>query len=147
MSFRSALKRTFMQSPNEKIELIRKPKFEPTERVKDIKDKSLLKGKLFKEDYLFMEGKYIGQLNKNQLLPHGYGIFIENDTGALYEGWRKNGLRCGPGRQIESSGLVYDGEWLNNLPNGFGQVVYPDLNAFEGIFVDAKRQGYGKYIL
>lgn len=100
-------------------------------RKEEIKDRSFKNAKLYRKDYLFMDGKYIGQLSKTPLLPHGYGIFLQNETGAIYEGWRKNGLRWGPGRQIESNGLIYDGEWADNLPNGYGQVTYyPNNNTF-----------------
>lgn len=103
-----------------------------------------MNAKLFREDYLFMDGIYTGQLSRRPLLPHGYGIFLQNETGAIYEGWRKHGLRSGPGRQIEPSGLIYDGDWEDNYPHGFGHVTYPDKNTFEGSFIAAKRHGYGK---
>lgn len=147
MSFKQAVKKTKILSQNESIEDLRKTKFKPMKRIKTIKDKSICdEAVLFREDYLFMDGVYVGQLSKTPLLPHGYGIFLQKETGAIYEGWRKFGLRSGPGRQIEPSGLVYDGDWLNNLPNGFGKVLYPDKNTYEGFFVEAKRHGYGKLI-
>jgi hypothetical protein len=54
--------------------------------------------KLYRENVKFLDGIYSGQYSKTPFFPHGFGIFIQNETGALYEGWRKFGLRWGHGR-------------------------------------------------
>ncbi len=68
------------------------------------------------------EGIYLGEVKLNTRIPHGRGIFVQNETGAIYEGWRKNGKRHGYGRVIEKSGNVYEGEWKNNFPHGKGMI-------------------------
>lgn len=100
---------------------------------------------LFFDNYKFLDGLYIGQLSEIPLLPHGYGIFIHTKTGSLYQGWRKRGLRWGPGRQLEETGIAYDGDWEKNFPNGSGRVLYPDNNTFEGTLVASKREGFGVF--
>jgi hypothetical protein len=59
-----------------------------------------MKPKLFRMNVNFMDGVYYGQFSKSPLLPHGYGIFVQNKSGAIYEGERKHGLRSGHGRLI-----------------------------------------------
>lgn len=42
----------------------------------------------------------------------------EQDSGAIYRGYLKNGLRHGPGQQIWQDGATYRGEWSNDKANG-----------------------------
>ena len=105
--------------------------------------------KLFRMNVNFMDGVYSGQFSKNPLLPHGYGIFIQNKSGAFYEGWRQGGLRSGHGRLIQDNGLIYEGQWSDNRPHGLGDVTYPQLSAqtkcdvFSGTFKMSKRNNWG----
>lgn len=85
----------------------------------------MTKAQLFKVNVNFMDGVYSGQFSKIPFLPHGYGIFMQRDSGAVYEGWRSKGLRQGHGRLIQDNGLIYEGEWFENKPNGLGCVRYP----------------------
>ena len=107
---------------------------------------------LYQENQNFMDGKYSGQYSKDPLFPNGFGIFIQNGSGATYEGWRKFGLRSGHGRLIQDNGLVYEGMWSDNKPDGHGCVRYPivggtDGDVFCGEFSASKRNGPGTLFL
>jgi hypothetical protein len=64
---------------------------------------------LLRTNVNFMDGVYSGKFSKNPVLPHGYGIFIKNQSGTVYEGERMKGLRSGYGRLIQDNGLIYEG--------------------------------------
>jgi hypothetical protein len=97
----------------------------------------------------FMDGVYSGQFSKNPLLPHGYGIFIQNQSGTIYEGERMNGLRSGFGRLIQDNGLIYEGQWSENWPHGEGCVRFPSklednkCDVFCGTFNKSSRENWG----
>lgn len=58
-------------------------------------------------------------MKKEKHLPHEFGIFIHEESGSVYEGLRKNGLRSGKfGRYIDKHGYRYDGAWKDNYPYG-----------------------------
>ena len=76
------------------------------------------------------DGWYQGEVQLNTRVPHGRGVFVQNHTGAIYEGWRKKSKRHGYGRIIEPSGIIYCGEWKDNLPHGKGTIIYPNKSVF-----------------
>lgn len=124
--------------------------YDPSEKILMIKKASLkTRAKLFQPDLKFQDGTYVGQSAKKPLLPHGYGVFVQNETGSVYEGWRRYGLRWGHGRVIQSNGFMYEGEWYNNYPHGSGFVRYPiekghkKGDIFYGNFKQSKREGPG----
>ncbi len=44
------------------------------------------------------------------------------------------------------SGTIYDGEVVNNVPNGKGKMTFTSGSVYEGDFVNGKYEGKGKYI-
>jgi len=42
------------------------------------------------------------------------------DNGKVYEGYWKNGKRCGNGRLVHKDGSIYIGDWKEDLANGNG---------------------------
>ncbi|CDW74102.1 UNKNOWN [Stylonychia lemnae] len=72
---------------------------------------------------------------------------IKCDTGDMYQGEYDtvNKQRDGRGRQIWSSGEVFDGFWKNGSRNGYGRYVYVSGNYCIGEWKDGKINGYGKY--
>lgn len=44
-----------------------------------------------------------------------------------------------------SRGFIYHGEWINNKPDGFGRVFFPNGEYFEGEFMEGKAKGEGRY--
>lgn len=118
------------QTANSQIQAYRdQHPFDPLHKFKNIteleKILALKQLNLFRKNVNFMDGIYSGQFSKNPMLPHGYGIFIQNQSGTVYEGERMNGLRIGYGRLIQDNGLIYEGQWSDNWPNGPGCVRYP----------------------
>ena len=41
-------------------------------------------------------------------------------------------------------GDVYEGDWINNLPNGKGKFYWPNGTVYEGDWVNNNRSGYGE---
>jgi hypothetical protein len=60
-------------------------------------------------------------------------------------------LRSGYGRLIQDNGLIYEGQWSENWPHGYGCVRYPqkleDKNpdVFSGTFNKSSREDWGIY--
>uniref|UniRef100_A0A7S2KM06 MORN repeat-containing protein n=1 Tax=Bigelowiella natans TaxID=227086 RepID=A0A7S2KM06_BIGNA len=70
------------------------------------------------------------------------------ETNAWYNGeWRRtNGKdikKHGKGTLRTTSGLVYDGEWKNDLKDGQGTLKLPSGDTYEGAFVGGKFEGKG----
>lgn len=126
--------------------------FDPLHRLSQVSveaRKKEMKPKLFRTNVNFMDGIYSGQFSESPLLPDGFGIFMQNKSGAVYEGERRQGLRSGHGRLIQDNGLIYEGQWSENKPHGFGCVRYPPkpgenkCDVFSGIFVMSSRMDSG----
>jgi hypothetical protein len=77
----------------------------------------------------------------------------------IFEGQCERGLRHGPGVTIykyndiahnsiigQASKLTqrkYIGEYANNMPNGYGTMIYENGTKFVGFFKDGERVGLG----
>ena len=70
------------------------------------------------------KSKYIGQVLRETITPHGKGICAYHD-GILYEGWFKDGLRHGKGRFIGYYGDVEDCEHKDGERHGHWVITYP----------------------
>ena len=67
-----------------------------------------------------LEGdKYEGYFDKN--LMNGKGKYYY-DNGDSYEEKKKKGKRRGKGVYTRNDGLIYDGEWVDDLMNGIGKI-------------------------
>lgn len=42
-------------------------------------------------------------------------------------------------------GFVYQGQWINGKPDGYGKIYFPNGELFEGEFIDGKAAGPGRY--
>lgn len=98
---------------------------------------------------------YIGsfkQLKTGQKVREGYGKVIHpgNDNSECgqeyYEGEWKNDMMNGYGIYHYSNGDVYEGDWVNNMQNGYGKYFFTDGNRYEGDWKDHKMHGTGKYL-
>lgn len=56
-------------------------------------------------------------------------------------------MRNGKGLFKGFDGLVYEGEWKNNLYDGLGSLINSDNSIYTGNFVEGKKNGKGKYIV
>ncbi len=59
-----------------------------------------------------------------------------------------DGLREGRGKLLAKGGLIlYDGEWKNDKPDGFGCKTFPLTgDRHEGLYVAGQRHGHGVYL-
>lgn len=51
----------------------------------------------------------------------------------------------GKGRFIYPNGAEYEGEFVNDLPEGRGCLVLPNLDTYEGEFKAGEMSGFGVY--
>ena len=54
------------------------------------------------------------------MIRHGRAIKLY-DEGNTFEGYYFNDKKCGKGRRISTSGEVYEGQFEDGKPNGFGK--------------------------
>ena len=66
------------------------------------------------------------------------------DSGHIYNGEFKNGVRHGYGILIWPSGIKYEGEWIDDFRNGYGVQTYENGDIYEGNFKDDIRFGNGR---
>ena len=55
-------------------------------------------------------------------------------------------MRHGKGKCVFSAGLLYEGEWNNDKPDGFGRFITIEGDMYIGAMVDGFAQGQGKFI-
>ena len=76
--------------------------------------------------------EYSGQvLNLNN--KH-YGVKADNDK------FTEHGI----GRKCQIEGGIYEGQFVNGIPNGFGRQIYPSGTYYLGYFKNGQRHGLGK---
>ena len=67
--------------------------------------------------------------------------------GSVYKGqWDAVGRKHGRGIEIRPDGTKYNGLFRDGLPHGFGRLVKPNLEAFQGEFFEGRVNGQGTYI-
>lgn len=104
---------------------------------------------------------YEGSVN-SQGQPHGKGYMSYKLNGYVgeYEGEWRDGKRCGKGKYERYTmgggarhSYTYEGEWANDMENGFGTSIEDDerglhlttiTTKYTGGFKDGKRHGHGK---
>ena len=64
-----------------------------------------------------------------------------------YIGSILKGQRTGKGLYKGKNGLVYEGEWKNDLFHGFGSLINTDNTTYTGNFEFGKKEGKGNYIV
>ena len=67
------------------------------------------------------------------------------ESGEVYEGEFKNDMREGWGVMRRPDGGVYEGYWHHDKQEGWGTERYATGNIYEGHFVAGLRQGTGTY--
>ena len=80
------------------------------------------------------EGHFVGKARNG--IPDGRGelTYNEHDSRKSYKGDFKNGMRHGKGRLTFRNEAYYDGEWVNDKYEGYGEEVLPGDNIFDGYF-------------
>lgn len=74
----------------------------------------------------------------------GEGRFI-NETGDYYQGSWKEGETSGQGTFISKEGIKYIGRWKNNLHHGYGQESWENGSKFEGNYIEGRKEGKGTF--
>ena len=90
------------------------------------------------------DSRYEGQWKVDTSLMHGWGVYCNDEGNTLYEGFWKDGVQHGKGREICSGDLTYEGDWKNGLMDGQG--VMEDKNTgqkYEGCFITHCKEGTG----
>lgn len=60
--------------------------------------------------------------------------------------WSSSGTKEGRGIETRlDDGSIYEGEFQNNLPNGYGRLISPQGTVYEGEWVDGKKEGHGRF--
>ena len=91
-----------------------------------------------------MDGKYNGQLHKNEKIPHGEGYMMYTN-GDTYRGSFRFGRRYGKGKLSLKNGVYYTGNFKKNLYDGFGKIIYSDGTNYEGGFKKGLKDGKGSF--
>ena len=117
---------------------------------------------------LYTNGRYIGQLNKNNKregrgamtsgancfvgyffddYKSGYGVEYDdcNNYNPLYEGNWKGGRKQGKGRAFYKNGDYYEGDFEADKKKGKGKYFFKSGAVWEGDFEDDKMNGEGDY--
>ena len=96
-----------------------------------------------KQDY--DNGRYIGEYKGKN--AEGYGKFVRNNN-SYYIGQWKNDYEHGKGTiygdiNSKDKDVVYEGDFISGLPNGFGKCFYETGNYYIGQFYNGVRHGKG----
>ena len=67
-----------------------------------------------------------------------YYYYYGDYFGDIYVGEFKNGYKCGEGTYKSIKGHIYNGEWKDELPNGYGKRLLPDGTIDEGTFINGE---------
>lgn len=76
--------------------------------------------------------------------PQGRVMAMILSDGRVYSGDVRNGQRQGMGELYVHGVALYEGLWMNDLPNGRGALYAPDGD-YEGEFKAGKRHGKGRF--
>ena len=77
-------------------------------------------------------------------LKEGYGEEIKLNTNEIFKGFYKNNSYI-YGKYRFKNGSAYNGQFLNNMMNGYGRMLY-DNGSYEGYFKNSKKHGIGRFI-
>ena len=83
-----------------------------------------------------------GMYEKNAPIEHRVHTY---QTGAVFNGQWKGGLRFGNGTMTWSDGARYEGEWQYNQASGKGKFFHSDGDVYDGNWNNNKANGYGVY--
>ncbi len=85
-------------------------------------------------ELLLPEGRYFGKTRNG--IPNGKGeiTYNEHDSRRSYKGDFKDGMRHGKGKLIFKNDASYDGEWMYDKYDGYGEESLPGGNVLEGFY-------------
>ena len=108
------------------------PKIKESEDIQEEEEMHKLEKNLFNKDiHNFENGeRYQGEVNNNNNLKEGKGIYYYNN-GEKYIGEWKNNLKDGKGTYFYNNGNKYVGEWKNDVKEGKGKLYKNNGQIFE----------------
>ena len=71
-------------------------------------------------------------------------VIIHFPGGNVFEGNYENNLKNGYGKMTWSNGDVYEGNWENGDQNGYGKITWSSGDVYEGNWKNDYQNGYGK---
>ena len=100
-------------------------------------------GLAYGRGFLFLLGgsRYYGYF-KNDFFKDGFGKNV-NSSGNIYIGQFKDGLNDGYGTLTTHTGRIYSGEWKKDKLEGYCQIKWPDGQIYEGEFGEGTFNGIG----
>ncbi len=86
------------------------------------------------EELLLPEGRYYGKTRNG--IPNGRGelTYNDGDSRKYYHGEFKDGMRHGKGKLVFRNDAYYDGEWVHDKYDGYGEESTPGGNVLEGYY-------------
>ncbi|XP_014670253.1 PREDICTED: MORN repeat-containing protein 2-like [Priapulus caudatus] len=90
------------------------------------------------------EGEYV-ILDGGVIERQGYGKHTCASTGICYEGTWLNDMLNGEGSYTHKLGAIYEGHFKNNKFHGAGKYSWPDGMSCVGQFVENRLQGKGQF--
>ena len=86
------------------------------------------------QELLLPEGRYYGKTKNG--IPNGRGELTYNDSDSRksYRGEFKDGMRHGKGKLVFRNDAYYDGEWVHDKYDGYGEESIPGGNVLEGYY-------------
>lgn len=84
---------------------------------------------------------YYGEVKYGTDIPHGRGVRVylsKNNGPRIREAWFCDGKASSFGRSIWACGDVFHGYFVNDVPNGWGQLVLANGETYGGIFKDGE---------
>lgn len=123
--------------------LIQTPETQP--HNKEIKTQTQIDDSSHKYTIEYIDGsKYIGDVDKSTLKPHGTGVF-NHYNGDVYNGKFHQGLANGKGTYKHKKGITYIGDMSEDVKNGYGEEDYGNGEVYKGYFFNGVKNGRGKY--
>ena len=71
-------------------------------------------------------------------------VIIHFPDGNVFEGNYENNLKNGYGKMTWSNGDVYEGNFKNDYQNGYGKMTWSNVGVYEGNWENMVQNGYGK---
>ena len=72
-------------------------------------------------------------------------VIDSSKNGDIYEGYTKNGIKCGKGIMYYKNGDKYEGHFDEGIRKGKGKIIYINGDIFKGKFEYDKKYGFGTF--
>lgn len=94
------------------------------------------------EMYYSNGGKYVGRWEEGQWSGEGCYVNSSDSISGEWKAGKLNGYAS-----VSTPDFLYEGDWIDNTPDGFGFVVFSDSSYYDGAWENGHRSGYGGLIV